>query len=81
MALVLPTDLYTSESVATVSGMSGTGAGICTIVATYLIGQVADRYSFAPVLAVASLVPLIGAFLTFALLRQRPVEQSAGSKQ
>jgi len=81
MALVLPTDLYTSESVATVSGMSGTGAGICTIVATYLIGQVADRYSFAPVLAVASLVPLIGVFITFALLRKRPAEHSAGSKQ
>src|SRR5262250_3361682 len=28
MALVLPSDLYRSESVATVSGMSGTGAGI-----------------------------------------------------
>ncbi|MBA3442032.1 MAG: MFS transporter, partial [Pyrinomonadaceae bacterium] len=30
MALVLPSDLYRSESVATVSGMSGTGAGIGT---------------------------------------------------
>jgi predicted MFS family arabinose efflux permease len=26
------------------------GAGLCTIPATYLIGQVADRYSFAPVM-------------------------------
>src|SRR6202035_338509 len=33
IANVLPTDLYTSESVASVSGMSGTGAGIGTIIA------------------------------------------------
>jgi ACS family hexuronate transporter-like MFS transporter len=34
MALVLPSDLYRSESVATVRGMSGTGAGIGTIIST-----------------------------------------------
>jgi len=70
MALVLPSDLFPAESVATVSGLSGTGAGICTIAATYLIGYVADHYaSFAPVLGVASLIPLLGAFLVFALIR------------
>ncbi len=44
MALVLPSDLFRSESVATVSGMSGTGAGLGTIISTYLIGYVSDRY-------------------------------------
>ena len=38
MALVLPSDLYRSESVATVSGMSGTGAGLGTIISTFLSG-------------------------------------------
>lgn len=71
MALVLPSDLFPSEEVATVSGMSGTGAGLCTIMATYVIGQVTDRYSFAPVLIVASLVPLIGAVITMALIRSK----------
>jgi len=69
MALVLPSDLFPRNVVATVSGMSGTGAGLCTILTTYLIGQVADRYSFAPVLIAASLIPLIGAFISLALLR------------
>ncbi len=69
MALVLPSDLFPRDAVATVSGMSGTGAGLCTILATYLIGQVADRYSFAPVLMAASVIPLIGAFITLALIR------------
>jgi len=71
MALVLPSDLFPRNVVATVSGMSGTGAGLCTILATYLIGQVADRYSFAPVLIAASLIPLTGAFISLALLRPK----------
>jgi ACS family hexuronate transporter-like MFS transporter len=69
MALVLPSDLYRSESVATVSGMSGTGAGLGTIISTYLIGYVSDRYSFEPILIVASLVPLAGMVLVLLLIR------------
>ena len=42
MANVLPSDLFGSESVASVSGLSGTGAGIGTIVAFKLIGYVSD---------------------------------------
>src|ERR1041384_5404227 len=48
MALVLPSDLYRSDSVATVSGMSGTGAGLGTIVSTFLIGSVSVHYLLDP---------------------------------
>jgi ACS family hexuronate transporter-like MFS transporter len=71
MALVLPSDLYRSESVATVSGMSGTGAGLGTIISTYLIGYVSDRYSFEPILIAASLVPLVGMVLVLVLIRDK----------
>ena len=71
MALVLPSDLYKSESVATVSGMSGTGAGLGTIVSTFLIGYVSDNYSFTPVLITASLIPLVGMILVLVLIRPR----------
>ncbi len=71
MALVLPSDIYRTESVATVSGMSGTGAGLGTIISTYLIGYVSDRYSFEPILIVASMVPLIGMVLVLLLVRDR----------
>jgi ACS family hexuronate transporter-like MFS transporter len=71
MALVLPSDLYRSESVATVSGMSGTGAGVGTIISTYLIGYVSDRYSFEPILITASLIPLIGMLLVLSLVRDK----------
>lgn len=75
MALSLPADLYPSCSVATVSGMSGTGAGIGTILSTFLIGWTADKYSFEPVLITASVIPLIATGLVLLLLRgqRRPV--------
>jgi ACS family hexuronate transporter-like MFS transporter len=69
MANTFPADLFPSESVASVSGMSGTGAGIGTILSTYLIGYVSDRYSFGPILIGASLVPLVGMVLVLLLVR------------
>ncbi len=69
MALVLPSDLFPSDSVATVSGMSGTGAGLGTIISTFLIGFVADRFhSFEPILVTASLIPLVGMALVLLLV-------------
>jgi ACS family hexuronate transporter-like MFS transporter len=69
MAIVLATDLYADEAVATVSGMSGTGAGIGTIASTLLIGWISDRYSFGPILVAASLIPFIGMLLVMRLVR------------
>ena len=69
MVLVLPSDLFPSRSVATVSGMSGTGAGLGTILSTYLIGYVSDHYSFEPILITASLVPLVAMVLVLSLVR------------
>jgi len=72
MALVLPSDLYHSSSVATVSGLSGTAAGILTILSTYLIGWVADHYSFEPILIASSIIPVVGAVLVLILVRNSP---------
>lgn len=71
MALTLPSDLYPENWVASVSGFSGFGAGIGTIASTYLIGWTADRYSFAPILIAASLVPLAATALVVSLVRRR----------
>jgi ACS family hexuronate transporter-like MFS transporter len=69
--LTLPADLYPTGNVASVSGMSGTGAGLGTIAATYLIGVVSDRHSFRPVLVAASLVPVLAAAMILLLIRER----------
>jgi ACS family hexuronate transporter-like MFS transporter len=69
MILNLPADIYPSDSVASVSGLSGTGAGVGTVLATYLTGIVADRYSFRPVLIVASAIPIVAAAAIFILVK------------
>lgn len=69
MVLNLPADVYPTDSVASVSGMSGTGAGIGTIIATYLTGRVADANSFAPVLVTASIAPLVAVAAVLLLVR------------
>ena len=69
MILNLPADIYPSDSVASVSGLSGTGAGVGAVLATYLIGVIADRYSFRPVLLVASAIPLLAAAAILILVR------------
>lgn len=69
MLLNLPADVYPPDSVATVAGLGGAGAGLGTIAATYLTGVIADRYSFAPILVGASLVPLVAVAAVFVLVR------------
>jgi MFS transporter, ACS family, hexuronate transporter len=69
MILNLPADVYPTGSVASVSGLSGTGAGIGTIAATLLIGTISDRLSFAPILIGASIIPLFAVIAVLALVR------------
>jgi ACS family hexuronate transporter-like MFS transporter len=75
IANVLPTDLYSNEAVASVSGMSGTAAGIGTILAFELIGHFSDArqavgtHSFDPIVIVAGLIPFIGMLLVLLLVR------------
>ncbi len=75
MANVLPSDLFASESVASVAGISGTGAGIGTIIAFKLIGHFSDArqatgtHSFDPIVIVAGLLPLAGMILVLLLVR------------
>lgn len=75
MANVLPSDIFHSESVASVSGVSGTGAGIGTIIAFALIGhfsdvrQAAATHVFDPIVVVAGLVPFVGMILVLLLVR------------
>jgi MFS transporter, ACS family, aldohexuronate transporter len=75
IANVLPTDLFKSDSVATVSGLSGTGAGIGTIVAFELIGHFSDlrqataTHTFDPIIVAAGVIPFVGMILVLLLVR------------
>lgn len=75
IANVLPTDLYAGGAVASVSGFSGTGAGVGTIIAFLLIGYFTDAAhnmpdrAFDKVLIIAGLVPFVGMILVLLLVR------------
>ena len=71
MFLSLPADVFQSRAVGTVAGMAGTGAGLGTLVSTYLIGRVTDATSFAPVIATCAIVPCV-ATLVFLLFVRPP---------
>jgi len=75
IANVLPSDVFNNESVASVSGLSGTGAGIGTIIAFKLVGHFSDArqatatHTFDPIVIVAGLVPFVGMLLVLLLVR------------
>ena len=70
--LVLPSDLYPGRAVASVSGLSGTGAGIGTMLSNFAIGRVTDAtHSFTLVFVGASVAPVLSVlFLLFLVRRQ-----------
>ncbi|HYM76881.1 MAG TPA: MFS transporter [Candidatus Dormibacteraeota bacterium] len=75
VANTLPSDLFESGSVASVSGLGGTGTGLGTIVAFLLVGHVSDArramgtHSFDPIMIILGIIPFIGMILTLLLLR------------
>ena len=75
IANTLPSDLFQSGSVATVSGLGGTGTGIGTIIAFKLVGYVSDArqvtgtHTFDPIMIALGIIPFIGMILTLLLIR------------
>src|SRR5437660_6515391 len=75
IANVLPSDLFHSDSVASVSGLSGTGAAIGTMIVFLLAGRLADTrlstgtHLFDPLMIIAGLIPFTGMLLVLLLVR------------
>jgi len=75
MANVLPSDVFRDDSVASISGLSGSAAGVGTILAFYLVGHLSDArqsmgsHTFDPIIVVAGLVPFAGTLLVLLLVR------------
>ena len=75
IANVLPSDLYHSNAVATVSGLSGSCAGIGTIIAMKAVGYISDArvarggHVFDPVIVASGIIPVIGMLLVLLLVR------------
>jgi MFS transporter, ACS family, aldohexuronate transporter len=75
IANVLPSDLFHNESVASVSGLSGTGAAIGTIIVFELAGRLSDArvatgtHLFDPLMILSGLIPFTGMILVLLLVQ------------
>jgi MFS transporter, ACS family, hexuronate transporter len=81
IANVLPSDIYNSNAVATVSGLSGTGSGIGTIIAMKAVGYLSDArvaksgHAFDPIVIASGVIPMIGMVLVLLLIRNTRATQ------
>jgi ACS family hexuronate transporter-like MFS transporter len=71
--LTLPADLFPQQVVASVSGLSGTGAALGGMIFTLIIGAVVDRFSYVPVFIAAGVMPLIATSIV--IMSIRPIEK------
>jgi ACS family hexuronate transporter-like MFS transporter len=81
MFLSLPADAFNTRAVASVSGLGGTGAGLGTLLSTYLIGRISDRFSFQPVLIAASIIPCVATAIFVSLVRASKKKDPQGILQ
>jgi ACS family hexuronate transporter-like MFS transporter len=79
MGLTFPSDLFPQDVVATVTGLSGLGAGLVSTVFTLFIGYIVDKFSYFPAFVVAGTVPLLATVLVLVLIRAPEKMQIASS--
>ncbi|MBL8266854.1 MFS transporter [Steroidobacter sp.] len=73
-------DAFPRDSVGSVVGLSGMGAGVGGMVVTMLTGVALDLYGYAPVFVAAGVIPLLAFVVLFTLL-QRPKAATNNSVQ
>ena len=75
IANVLPSDVFFTGSIASVSGVSGTGAALGTIIVYELAGHLSDArlatgtHLFDPLMILSGLIPFVGMILVLILIR------------
>jgi ACS family hexuronate transporter-like MFS transporter len=71
----LPSDLFSPNLVASISGLAGTGAGVGAMIFTFSTGWVVDHLGYAPILIASGLLVPLGTIRLFWLLRAaRPAQ-------
>jgi ACS family hexuronate transporter-like MFS transporter len=69
MGLTFPCDLFPQDVVASVTGVSGLGAGLAGAFFTVVVGKLVDRFSYYPAFFAAATIPLIATASILILLR------------
>ena len=81
MALTFPSDLFPLDVVASVTGVSGLGAGLAGALFTLLVGWLVDKFSYYPAFFLAGTVPLLATLSVLVLIRSPHAEKVVGSRQ
>jgi MFS transporter, ACS family, hexuronate transporter len=79
MGLTFPSDLFPQDVVASVTGLSGLGAGLAGTLFTLLVGWLVDKFSYFPAFFLAATVPLL-ATVSVLLLIHPPQRVAAPAK-
>ncbi len=69
MGLTFPSDLFPQEVVASVTGLSGLGAGGVSTMFTLVVGVLIDRFSYLPAFVAAATLPLLATAFVLILIR------------
>jgi ACS family hexuronate transporter-like MFS transporter len=70
MGLTFPSDLFPSEVVASVTGLSGLAAGLAGTLFTLLVGTLVDHFSYFPAFVAAAITPVIATLSVVVLIRR-----------
>ena len=71
MGLTFPSDLFPQDVVASATGLSGLGAGLAGVLFTLLVGQLVDKFSYAPAFFLAGTIPLLATLSVLLLIHHR----------
>jgi MFS transporter, ACS family, hexuronate transporter len=75
MGLTFPSDLFPSEVVASVTGLSGLAAGLVGTLFTLFVGMLVDRFSYFPAFVAAATAPLLATVAVVVLIRRARQEE------
>ena len=71
MGLTFPSDLFPQDVVASVTGLSGLGAGLAGALFTLIVGKLVDKFSYYPAFFAAATLPLLATVAVLTLLSPR----------
>jgi len=80
MGLTFPSDLFPQDVVASVTGLSGLGAGLVSTGFTLAVGVLVDRFSYFPAFVAAGTIPLLATACVLLLIRA-PSQKGGASER
>jgi MFS transporter, ACS family, hexuronate transporter len=77
MGLTFPSDMFPQDAVASVTGLSGFGAGLVGTLFTLAVGKLVDKFSYFPAFFAAATLPLLATAAVLILLSPRTESATA----